>query len=80
MVSDVLFLNLLQVKSINKELKEITAKARIGFVEQSNIGYEYLNFRGLHLNKRGDGALALNFMRYVRDQEEEVFVPLTERT
>ena len=49
------------------KLKEITAKNKIGFVEQSNIGYEHLNFGGLHLNKRGDGALALNFICYIRD-------------
>ena len=56
-----------KVKSVNMKLKEITAKTKIGFVEQSNIGYEHLNFGGLHLNKRGDGALALNFMCYIRD-------------
>ena len=64
-----------KVKSVNMKLKEITAKTKIGFVEQSTIGYEHLNFGGLHLNKRGDGALALNFIRYIRDQEEQVFVP-----
>ena len=56
-----------KVKSVNMKLKEITAKTKIGFVEQSNIGYEHLNFEGLHLNKRGDGALALNFIRYIRN-------------
>ena len=56
-----------KVKSVNKKLKEITAKTKIGFVEQNNVGYENLNFGGLHLNKRGDGALALNFIRYIRD-------------
>ena len=56
-----------KVKSVNMKLKEITAKTKIGFVEQSNIGYEHLNSGGLHLNKRGDGALALNFIRYIRD-------------
>ena len=45
-----------KVKSLNKKFKEITAKTKIGFVEQSNIVYEHLNFGGLHLNKRGDGA------------------------
>ena len=53
--------------SVNMKLKEITAKTNIGFVEQSNIGYEHLNFGGLHLNKRGDGGLALNFIRYIRN-------------
>ena len=56
-----------KVKSVNNKLREITAKTKIGFVEQSNIGYEHLNFGGLHLNKRGDGALALNFIHYIRD-------------
>ena len=56
-----------KVKSVNMKLKEITAETKIGFVEQSNIGYEHLHFGGLHLNKRGDGALALNFIRYIRD-------------
>ena len=39
-------------KSVNKKLKEITAKTKTGFVEQNNIGYEHLNFEGLRLNKR----------------------------
>ena len=64
-----------RVKSVNKKLKEITEKTKIGFVEQSNIGYEDLNFGGLRLNESGDGALALKLIRYIRDQEEHVFVP-----
>ena len=56
-----------KVKSVNKKLREITTETKIGFVEQSNIGYEHLNFGGLHLNKRWDGALALSFIRYIRD-------------
>ena len=63
-----------KVKSVSKKLKEITAKTKIGFVEQSNNGYEHLNFEGLHLNKRGGGALALNFIHYIRDQEEQLGV------
>ena len=64
--SDVSTYNI-KVKSVNMKLKEITAKTKTGFVEQINIGYKHLNFGGLHFNKRGDGALALNFIRYIRD-------------
>ena len=63
-----------KVKSVNKKLKDITAKTIIGFVEQINIDFEQLNFEALHLNKRGDGAFALNFICYIRDWEEQVSV------
>ena len=39
-------------------------------VEHSNISGTNLNGSGLHLNKRGDGTPALNFIKCIRGLDE----------
>ena len=34
--------------------------------DNSNIGHSFLGMQGLHLNKHGDGQLALNFVKRIR--------------
>ena len=38
----------------------------INIIKHENITAQHLNQGGIHLNKRGDGALALNFINDIR--------------
>ena len=38
----------------------------INIIKHENITAQHLNQAGIHLNKRGDGALALNFINDIR--------------
>ena len=51
-----------------KECNELLAtETGLTLTDNSNITLNHLNGSGLHLNKCGDGALANNFIRYVRN-------------
>ena len=53
----------------NYALEELRAKLReidIPCIENSNINSEHLGKRGLHLNGKGTGRLAMNFISFVR--------------
>ena len=56
-----------KVKLVNKKLEERKSKTNIGLVKHDNIVSNYLNYGGLHLNRRGDGALALNMINCIRN-------------
>ena len=53
-----------KVHQVNEEL---SSRFKTKFVCNQNITLNHLNNGGLHLNKRGDGALALNFINHIRD-------------
>ena len=53
------------VKQVNA--KEIKTETFIKLICNNNITSNHLNNGGLHLNKMGDGALALNLINHVRD-------------
>ena len=38
----------------------------INIIKHENITAQHLNQGGIHLNKRGDGALVLNFINDIR--------------
>ena len=57
-----------KVIEVNELLKSNSDKFEI--VEHSNISGTHLKGSGLHLNKRGDGALALNFIKCIRGLNE----------
>ena len=53
----------------NYALEELRAKLReidIPCIENSNINNEHLGKRGLHLNGKETGRLAMNFISFVR--------------
>ena len=43
------------------------SKTNIGLVKHDNIIGNHLNYGGLHLNRRGDGALVLNMINCIRN-------------
>ena len=51
-----------KVHQVNKELSR---KLKTKFICNQNITLNHLNNGGLHLNKRGDGAFALNFVTWI---------------
>ena len=57
-----------RVIKVNEPLKANADKFEI--VEHSNTSGTHLNGSGLHLKKRGDGALALNFIKCIRGPDE----------
>ena len=56
-----------KVKLVNKKLEERKSETNIGLVKHDNIVSNHLNYGGLHLNRRGDGALALNMINCIRN-------------
>ena len=57
-----------KVKQVNAKLaKAIKTDTCIKLICNNNITSNHLNNGGLHLNKRGDGALALNLINHIRD-------------
>ena len=54
-----------RAKEVNRMMRnDLPSNVRI--IDNINISGRYLNTSGLHLNKRGSGALALNYITYIR--------------
>ena len=55
-----------------KKAKEVNRMMRndlpsdVKIIDNTNISEKHLNSSGLHLNQRGSGALALNYITYIR--------------
>ena len=56
----------------NKKLKTLLASEKINFITHNNITQTHLNRGGLHLNKRGDAALAYNFIETIRNGKQHI--------
>ena len=56
----------MKVKQVNDILFR-TLPSAIKVIEHNNISHHHLNKSGLHLNRRGDAALARNFIGYIRN-------------
>ena len=54
-------------QKVNAVLKIKTLPDQCSFIDNSNINISHLNRSGLHLNKRGSAALALNFINFIRN-------------
>ena len=54
---------------VNKRLKALLVKEKINLITHNNITDLHLNRGGLHLNKRGDAALAYNFIETSKPYE-----------
>ena len=54
------------VRNVNNSLAK-NMQPEISTIDNSNISNNYhLNSSGLHLNRKGDGALALNIIKHVK--------------
>ena len=53
----------LTVSRINELLKTV----KINIIENNNITNQHLNKHGLHLNEKGSGKLALNFIKKIKE-------------
>ena len=55
-------------QKVNVALKRILhVPDQCSFIDNSNINTSHLNRSGLHPNKRGSAALALNFINFIRN-------------
>ena len=52
----------LTIRNVNKHLPALQSE----FIENDDISSQHLGRKGLHLNPKGKGRLALNFMKQVR--------------
>ena len=52
----------LTIRNVNKHLSALQLEC----IENDNISSQHLGRKGLHLNPKGKGRLALNFMKQVR--------------
>ena len=52
----------LRIRNVNKHLSALQSE----FIENDNISSEHLGQKGLHINPKGKGRLALNFMKQIR--------------
>ena len=50
------------LRNVNKNLETLN----LGCVENDNISAQHLGRKGLHLNSKGKGRLALNFLNQIR--------------
>ena len=55
-----------KVHLVNEQLFKKLKTKNCTYICNINISLNYLNNGGLHLNKRGDGALALNLINHIR--------------
>ena len=53
------------IQKVHQVNKELSGRFKIKFVCNQNITLNHLNNGGLHLNKKGDGPLALNFINHI---------------
>ena len=51
---------------LNTKLRSLLGKG-IDFIEHNNVEKGHLNGSRLHLNKRGNGRLAFNFIQYIKN-------------
>ena len=49
-----------------KRLNGLLSESSLDIIVNSNIGHSFLGMLGLHLNERGAGKLALNFVKRIR--------------
>ena len=52
----------LTIRNVNKHLSALQLEC----IENDNISSQHLGRKGLHLNPKGKGRLALNFMKQIR--------------
>ena len=62
-------------KSLNFKIKvyvllKKSLPSKIELIDHSSITEGHLNGSGLHLNQRGDGAMAFNLMKHIRETEK----------
>ena len=58
-----------KVIKVNKLLKTALVELDVQFIEHDNINEYHLNKSGLHLNARGDAALARNLIQFIKNLE-----------
>ena len=56
-----------KVEMVNSKLKDMLESENINLITHENVSGSHLNWGGLHLNKRGDAALAHNFIETIRN-------------
>ena len=52
----------LTIRNVNKHLENLELEC----IDNNNINAEHLGQKGLHLNPKGKGRLALNFLKQLR--------------
>ena len=58
-----------KVIKVNKLLKTALVELDVQFIEHDNINEYHLNKSGLHLDARGDAALARNLIQFIKNLE-----------
>ena len=58
-----------KVIKVNKLLKTALVELDVQFIEHDDINEYHLNKSGLHLNARGDAALACNLIQFIKNLE-----------
>ena len=53
-----------KVRTLNEKLRNYCEQQNIGFMDNSNIDETCLSMKKLHLNKKGNGVFARNFLNY----------------
>ena len=53
-----------KVKTLNEKLRNYCEQQSIGLMDNSNIDETCLGMKKLHLNKKGNGVIARNFLNY----------------
>ena len=56
-----------KVIKVNKLLKTVLVELDVQLIEHNNINEYHLNKSGLHLNGRGDAALARNLIQFIKN-------------
>ena len=54
-----------KAKEVNRMMRN-DLQSDVKIIDNTDISEKHLNSRGLHLNRRGSGALALNYITYIR--------------
>ena len=57
-----------KVKEVNKILKKFCRQNEWQLISHNNIDESCLNRSKLHLNKKGTGLIAANFIKHIKDQ------------
>ncbi len=56
-----------KLKTTNEYLGQVCSKQNFSFINNSNIDYTALNNSNLHLNSKGTAYLAVNFIKFIRN-------------
>ena len=64
------------METFNIKLCKFFENSKIDIIDNKNVGHSCLNYKQLHLNRKGNSYLENNFLGYLDSEWQEKFLPV----